>query len=226
MSGDPFAKSSKWSDTMTGEEQAGTPNTAYLLAQAARGDMQAHSDLLHHVSGRLLKLTRRMLRGYPHLQRWEQTDDIYQTAVARLYQALTQMTPESAQHFWHLAALQIRRTLIDLARTHFGPEGQARHHHSDAALARDEAEAEIVRNTPQTSAEPFSLEDWTAFHEAVDSLTENERDVFQLVWYAGLTQQETADALGISLPTVQRRWYAAQVSLYRALQDKAPPPGG
>jgi RNA polymerase sigma-70 factor (ECF subfamily) len=210
---------------MSSEPQTGAPSTAYLLSQAARGDEQAHGELLRHVGARLLKLTRRMLRGYPHLQRWEQTDDIYQTAVARLYQALTQMTPESAQHFWHLAALQIRRTLIDLARTHFGPEGQARHHHSDGALAREDADAEIVRNAPQRSAEPVTLEDWTAFHEAVDRLPEGERDVFQLVWYSGLTQQETADTIGVSLPTVQRRWYAAQVSLYRALQDKTPPPG-
>ena len=41
-----------------------------------------------------------MLRGYPHLQRWEQTDDVYQTALLRLHQALSQVTPESAQHFW------------------------------------------------------------------------------------------------------------------------------
>jgi RNA polymerase sigma-70 factor (ECF subfamily) len=207
---------------MTGQPQSEAASTAYLLSQAARGDVQAHDDLLRHVGGRLLQLTRRMLRGYPHLQRWEQTDDVYQTAVLRLHQALADVTPESAQHFWHLAALQIRRTLIDLVRTHFGPQGQAANHHSDGALARGDAEAEIVRNATPAGAEPFTLEEWSAFHEAVDRLSEAERSVFQLVWYAGLTQQQAAQTLGVSLPTVQRRWYAAQVNLYQTLRDERP----
>lgn len=196
--------------------------TGHLLSRAAAGDVRAHNDLLQHVGGRLLRLTRRMLRNYPSLLRWEQTDDIFQTAVMRLYQSLAQVRPASVQHFWNLATTQIRRTLIDLGRHHFGPEGSARRHHTDSALARGNAEAEVVRNVGSRGVEPSTLEDWSAFHEAAGNLPDNEREVFQLLWYAGLTQQEAADTLGISLPTVQRRWYAAQIGLHRALKGQTP----
>ena len=207
---------------MPNESETLAPATFYLLARAAEGDERAFGELINRVAGRMLRLTRRMLRGYRHLQRWEQTDDVYQNAVLRLYRSLQQVKPESVQHFWNLAALQIRRTLIDLARSHFGPEGQGAHHHSDGALARKEADAEILRNTTQPGGEPQTLDDWCAFHEAVDRLPDIEREVFQLLWYAGLTQAEVAEALKVSLPTVQRRWYGAQVSLFQALQAKAP----
>jgi RNA polymerase sigma factor (sigma-70 family) len=199
---------------MMQESHTVAPATFQLLSRVAGGDEKAFGELISHVAGRLLRLTRRMLRGYPQLQRWEQTDDVFQNAVLRLYRSLQQGRPESVQHFWNLAALQIRRSLIDLARRHYGPEGQAAHHHSDGAV--------LLGNTPQAGAEPQTLDGWCAFHEAVDRLPEQEREVFHLLWYAGLTQAQTAEALGVSLPTVQRRWYAAQLCLFQALQAQSP----
>jgi RNA polymerase sigma factor (sigma-70 family) len=198
------------------------PATSQLLTRAAGGDEQALGELIARVAGRLLRLTRRMLRAYPHLRRWEATDDVFQNAVLCLGQSLAQARPQSARHFWNLAALQVRRALIDLIRAHFGPQGQAARHHSDGARARGEAGAEVVRNTPHGAAEPHTLDCWAAFHEAADRLPEAEREAFRLLWYAGLTQQEAAEALGVSVPTVQRRWYAAQVSLFQALGGQSP----
>lgn len=197
-----------------------TAPTVHLLALVAQGDAQAREALIRHVGDRLLRLTRRMLRGYPHLLRWEQTDDIFQTAVLRLYKSLGSVKPRSAEHFWNLATTQIRRTLIDLVRHYFGPQGQAAHHHSDGAIAGKGEEPDLISHPPR--AEPETLEGWTAFHEAIERLPDGEREVFQLVWYAGLTQQEAAQTLNVSLPTVQRRWYAAQVTLYRVLQGQSP----
>jgi RNA polymerase sigma-70 factor (ECF subfamily) len=199
-----------------------TAPTVHLLALVAQGDAQAHEALIRHVGDRLLRLTRRMLRGYPHLLRWEQTDDIFQTAVLRLYRSLGSVKPQSAEHFWNLATTQIRRTLIDLVRHHFGPQGQAAHHHSDGAIAGGDEDAEFLPPSGRASQEPETLEGWTAFHEAIERLPDGEREVFQLVWYAGLSQQEAAQTLNVSLPTVQRRWYAAQVTLFRVLQGQSP----
>src|SRR5262245_18197703 len=119
---------------MTQASPALAPATCQLLLRAVGGDHKAFSQLISRVAYRLQRLTRRMLRGYPNLQRWEQTDDVYQNAVWRLYRSLQESKPESVQHFWNLAALQIRRSLIDLARRHFGPEGEAAHHHSDGVI--------------------------------------------------------------------------------------------
>ena len=112
--------------------------------------------------------------------------------------------------FFGLATTQIRRTLIDLARHHFGPQGQAAQHetHDDSH--------------PVTHDSPESLESWASFHEAVDRLPDQEQEVFQLVWYGGLPQQEVASLLGISVPTVQRRWYRSRHHLQNALSGDHP----
>ena len=105
--------------------------TQFLLDQAAKGDEQAYDDLIARASDRLLKLTRKMLRRYPNLRRWEQTDDVFQNAAIRLHRSLKKVKPDSARNFFGLATVEIRRTLIDLCRHHFGPEGAAGKYQSD-----------------------------------------------------------------------------------------------
>lgn len=190
-----------------------------LLDEAAPGD-DAYRELIRHAWRRLLRLTRKMLRNYARLRRWEQTEDVFQTAVLRLYRSLSEARPASVAEFFGLAVTQIRRTLIDLARHHFGPEGQAAHWRSDAELAPDD---EAGPREPADPCRPETLEAWSHFHEAVARLPEDEREVFQLVWYGGLMQADVAKLLKVSVPTVQRRWYAAQIALYHALQGEAPP---
>ncbi|MDB5351628.1 MAG: polymerase subunit sigma-70 [Planctomycetota bacterium] len=54
-----------------------------------------------------------MFRDYRRLGRWEQTDDICQNASMRLWNALKAARPATPAEFHRLAALQIRRELID-----------------------------------------------------------------------------------------------------------------
>ena len=63
------------------------------------GDPAGQGKLIDHACERLRKLTRKMLRGYPVVRRWEQTDDVFQDAMLRLYKALVDVTPESLRHF-------------------------------------------------------------------------------------------------------------------------------
>jgi DNA-directed RNA polymerase specialized sigma24 family protein len=108
-----------------------------LVAALRRGDPQARDALIDHAAARLLLLTRRMFRGRPGLQRWEQTDDVFQNAMLRLHKAMESREVESVRHFFNLAAVQIRRELIDLGRKHFGPHGLGRNHHTDRQPADD-----------------------------------------------------------------------------------------
>ena len=64
------------------------------------------------------------------MHRWEQTDDVVQNALVRLRRALETTSPESVRSFVNLAAVQIRRELIDLARHYHGPNGMGAHHES------------------------------------------------------------------------------------------------
>ena len=70
--------------------------------------------------------------------------------------------------------------------------------------------------------DPARLNAWTEFHRQVESLSDEEREVFNLIWYQGLTQAETATVLGVSERTVNRRWVAARLNLHRALGGNLP----
>src|SRR5438105_15135958 len=87
-----------------------------LLAKAKAGDSTARNDLIRRCSARLELLTRKMLKSYPAVRRWEETGDVFQNAAVRLVRALNAVTPTNTREFFGLAAEQIRRELIDLAR--------------------------------------------------------------------------------------------------------------
>jgi RNA polymerase sigma-70 factor (ECF subfamily) len=178
---------------------------------------EARDEVIHHACGRLEALTRRMLRHYPRLRRWEQTADVLQNALLRLHRSLATVRPDTAAQFYGLAAAQIRRELIDLARHHFGPEGAAAHHHTDG----DGRPGDAVRVASQQdpAGEPATLDEWTEFHEAVQRLPEPEREVFDLLWYQGLTQGEAATVLGVTERTVKNRWRSAKLELRRMLGE-------
>src|SRR5438874_7474288 len=184
------------------------------------GDQTARNELIGHADERLRRLTRKMLRASPRVKRWEDTDDVLQNALLRLWKALHQTTPRSASHFFALAALQIRRQLIDLARQYYGPEGMGAKHASQVQ-GDDSANAPQAARADST-LEPSQLAMWTEFHQRVDTLPEQEREVFDLLWYQGLTQDEAAGLLNISEATLKRRWLAARLRLQHMLKGELP----
>jgi RNA polymerase sigma-70 factor (ECF subfamily) len=61
--------------------------------------------------------------------------------------------------------------------------------------------------------EPEDLAQWTQFHTLVESLPEDEREVFNLLFYEALTQEEAAQLLGVNVRTIKRRWQSARLKL-------------
>lgn len=197
----------------------GDPRLQQLVESVRLGQPGARDLLLDHACERLLVLTRRMFHGRPGLQRWEQTDDVFQNAMFRLHKALQTTEIQSARHFLNLATVQIRRELIDLGRKHFGPEGIGRNHHTDHHAADERGATIHAIESP-----PGDLAEWTEFHERAQALPEDEREVFDLLFYEGVSQDEAATLLGCSVRTVRRRWHAARVRLHGELTDGPPEP--
>jgi len=176
------------------------------LDRLQAGDESARDELITHSCERLRSLARKMMRKYRRLQRWEETDDIFQDAVLRLHRSLQDLKPESVRQFFGLAATQIRRTLIDFARRHFGPEGIG-------------AQEFVGFEAAEVAADgPVDLQQWAEFYEVLDNLPAEERAVVDLLWFEGLTQAEAAIALGVSVSTIRRTWYSARYFLYKALR--------
>ena len=192
------------------------------LERLRAGDEGARQELLSGACERLRRLTGSMLRDYRRLKRWEQTDDVLQGALLRLYRALGPVTPQTPREFFRLAALQIRRELIDLARHHYGPQGRGAHHASNSPAADASTASSAPYEAAGVSHEPGRLAAWSEFHEQVELLPEEEREVFDLLFYQGLSQAEAAALLGVTDRTIKRRWQGARLKLHAALGGALP----
>lgn len=170
------------------------------------------SNLMQQSTNSLIRLTRRMFHCFPSLRRWEQTDDIFQNAMIRLHRALQSCKVETPRHFFNLAAVQIRRELIDLVRKYKAESNFAANHHSDSLIFQN-----ICDINKQTEV-LVDLEKWSEFHHLAENLPEEEKEVVDLLWYQELVQEDAAKLLGISIRTLKRRWQSARIKLYEALK--------
>ena len=173
-----------------------------LIARFQAGENSALDALIRRAEERLVLFARRMLAGFPAVRASEQTDDILQGALMRLARALRQETPRSVQEFFGLAALQIRREVLDLARSH----------------ARRPTVGLTV-DPPAPADDPRELERWAALHEAVERLPADRREVFGMTFYHGWTQPQIAELLGVSERQVRRLWIDACLRLKQAVGD-------
>ena len=174
---------------------------------------EAMRELLQQSSLKLKNLTRKMFHKFSGLRRWEQTDDIFQNAMMRLNKALHEVKVESPRHFYNLAALQIRRELLDMARKYRGEGNFAANHHTDSHFARDGGG--MVNQQAEANQE---MDKWEQFHLLVEKLPVEERETVNLIWYQELSQEETAKILNTSVRTIKRRWQAAREKLYQVLK--------
>lgn len=188
------------------------------------GDRAAQEALIEHSCERLRLLARKMLHeDFARLRREEETADVLQGALLRLHRALAapEVKPSSPAQFFALATEMIRRELLDLSRRHFGPNRPRPL--SLQADAADSGPAPLA-DPPDSTYNPGRLLAWSEFHEQVQRLPTEERQVFELLWYQELAQAEVAALLHVSVPTVKRRWLAARLRLRKALAAIAPGP--
>jgi RNA polymerase sigma factor (sigma-70 family) len=191
------------------------------LERLAAGDADARDDLIAWASERMREIAHRMLRTFPSVRRWEETDDVAQNAALRLDRALRQTVPADARGLIGLAATQVRRELLDLAKKHRGPEAYGANHETNYQRIGGDLRAKVE----DAAVEPESadkLERWTRLHSAAEELPEEEREVFQMCWYLGLKQEEIAGLLECSLRTVKRRWESAKQRLASAMPEGRP----
>ncbi len=196
-----------------------TARIQHCLDRLAAGDQQAKDLLLEHASEHLTRLSRKLLGGFPQVRRWEQTDDVFQGASIRLCRALEQAKPVSPLHFFRLAALQIRRELIDLARHYQGARGWGANHASQRGGPANDSSCQGAFEAEELTNDPQQLVQWAEFHRLVEQLPDEQREIFDLLWYQGLSQEEAAALIGVTARTVKRRWRSARLTLHAWLEQ-------
>jgi RNA polymerase sigma factor (TIGR02999 family) len=117
---------------------------------------------------------------------------------------------ENRRHFFGAAAEAMRRILVERAR-------------SRARLKRGSGRAPVTLD--DLAQEGPAADDLLAVDEALGRLERRDAamaEVVKLRWFAGLTVEETASALGVSPRSVERLWTSARAWLHREI---ASPPG-
>lgn len=194
---------------------------AGCLDRLAAGDLAARDTIIELVGERLRILAHRMIARFPNVRRWEETDDLFQNAALRLHRSLGQMRLTEPRSVLAIAATELRRELLDLARKHSGPWSEAAHHATNSVFD-SQAARHGHQAVDRAGDHDEPLERWTTFHDAIESLAPEEREVFQMVWYLGCDQKTIAATLGCCARTVKNRWRSARETI-RARLDGDPP---
>ena len=172
-------------------------NLQKYLDRWQAGERAAADDLLRATGTRLERLARRMTRAFPNVRGQADTGDVLQNSLIRLLRTLTTLRPSTTRDFFNLAAVHIRRELIDLARRC----------KTRTRLTFDADDAPPAEPHTSAVAEDFDL--WVRFHEAVDQLPVEEREVVGLVFYHGWTQVRIAELFSVDERTIRRGWSSA-----------------
>jgi RNA polymerase sigma factor (sigma-70 family) len=126
--------------------------------------------------------------------------------------------PDSVPGYFSLAAEVIRRELLDLARRHTGPFGNA----TRQEPLPDGTDASEYPLEAQPTDELRNLERWAAFHETVGRLPTEDRELIDLGYYQGLSKEEMGRLLGVDERTIRRWWDRAVERIVELLGDDIP----
>lgn len=180
-----------------------TGEVTQLLFAYRAGDRGALDRLVPLVYDDLRRIARAQLRG-----RTDQTlrsTSLVHEAYVRLVDASA--TFEDRQHFLAVCATAMRQIVISAARRR--------------AAAKRGGDAERVPLEDDLVGDVDRAEELVALDDALERLAARDERLARVVecrYFAGLTEPETAEALGMSLRTVQRDWMRARAWLRADLE--------
>ncbi|HEY7315714.1 MAG TPA: ECF-type sigma factor [Gemmataceae bacterium] len=183
-----------------------------ILSAIEQGDLQAAEQLLPLVYEDLRKLAAQKLAQEKPGQTLEATALVHE-AYLRLIGGSAEQRWDSRGHFFSAAAEAMRRILVENARRKHSAKrggGLVRHDIAEVELAAPELGEELL-----------------ALDKALDRLAAKDPVKAQLVklrHFAGLTIEEAAQVLSISMTTANRYWSYARAWLHQEIEGQTPSP--
>jgi RNA polymerase sigma factor (TIGR02999 family) len=177
-----------------------------LLQAANKDDPAAVNSLYELLYGDLRVLAKSRLRRTQALTSLETTGLVHESYLRFLKAGDIEISDKS--HFLAYAARVMRSIVVDLIRNRMRER-----HGGDANF--------ITLNTNIAESAHQSEDDVIRIHDALEELAAIDARLVQVVemrYFAGLTEAETANALGVSTRTVERDWEKARMILYGALK--------
>jgi RNA polymerase sigma factor (TIGR02999 family) len=186
------------------EDTQQTHDVTQLLVAWRQGSNQALEELVPMVYRELQRLARRQLSRERPGHTLQSTALVHEAFMRLINQRVDW---KNRAHFFGVAAEQVRRILVDYARARKAAKrggGAYQLELDEAAKLVEEREIDLV-----------ALDDALMDLGRVDP---QQARIVELRFFAGLTIEETAEALSISPATVKRDWVVAQAYLKRALR--------
>jgi RNA polymerase sigma-70 factor (ECF subfamily) len=186
--------------------QAGI-DEAVLVSQAREGDITAFSELVRRYEGKIFRLAQHIT------QNREDAEDVLQETFMKAYEHLDQFKGDSKFYTW-IVRIAVNQALMKLRRRK-----------TDKSVSLDEqidtGEDTIVREIAAWDEDPeqrFSRDELGEILDtAVQSLEPPYRSVFVLRDIEEMSTEETAEALGLSVPAVKSRLLRARLQLREKL---------
>lgn len=182
-------------------------NITQILNEAAGGDPLASEQLLPMIYADLKRLAAARLAMEKPGQTLQPTALVHE-AYLRLVQGSGSQGWSGRAHFFGAASEVMRRILVDIARRKSALK-------RGGALMRQEADFEQL-------ALPMESEELLALDQALEQLHTNNPLIAKLVqlrFFAGLSMEDAADILGISVRTAHRHWLYAKAFLRLEMDD-------
>jgi len=181
------------------------------LHHASAGDRVAYDRLFALAYDELQGVAERQLRRVDARRAIDPAE-----LVSELYLKLRdqlRMDWAGRAHFYGVAARAMRQILVDLARR-------------QQAAKRGGGDWQPTTLTGKQLPADVALEEVLALDAVLEQLAPRQRQVVELRFFAGASEQEIAEVLGTSTRTVQREWTRARAWLYRALYATDGTPAG
>jgi RNA polymerase sigma factor (TIGR02999 family) len=178
-----------------------------ILSAIEQGDAGASDQLLPLVYEELRKLAAQRLNHEKPGQTLSATGLVHE-AYLRLVDVEKAQHWNSRGHFFGAAAEAMRRILVEIARRKGGPEAGGRHRRVELADVAETQRLDL---------------DLIALSDALEKLQTKDHRAAELVklrFFAGLTRQEAAEILGISVATADNDWAYAKGWLKAELAGK------
>lgn len=184
---------------------AATDKISRLLRQHAGGDAEALEDLMPLVYEQLRQLARRQIAGNKRHHTLNTTALVHEAYLQ--LQRSSDVDWQGKGHFYAICSRTMRRIIVDYARR-------------QSAQKRGGGKSDLTLE-PHHAPLVNEAETWLALDRALDVLGSfNERlaRTVECRFFAGLSEEETAEALSVSRRTVQRDWPRARAWLRKELQ--------
>jgi RNA polymerase sigma factor (TIGR02999 family) len=198
-----------------GEEAAAERPQAVteLLVELRAGSPGALERLMPLVYDELSRIARRQLRSEPAGHTLSTTALVHEAYLRLVDQKRAQWVDRS--HFLGVAAHMMRRVLVDHARRHRAARRgghELRRVPLEVLQATDAAQLAVTERADVLLALDDAL-------ETLGRLEPRQARVVECRFFGGLTEPETADALGVTARTVARDWVKARGWLIQELTD-------